>query len=187
VISFSPKKLDVRYALPVWPYIYLFAGFMLIQLLGNFKKIYEALTVGGIFVYSAVMFISFFPYHDLYYNVLIGGAKNAYKYNLVGICTGSKAAVDYISKCYPDARDLAALGCGRTTIAYYYPYPINYDWKNEDFLIIENYFLQLEKDKEVVSFYNSNEPTYVAKFNGVTLAQIYVRGNHKKVCGKEPE
>jgi len=149
VVSFSPKKLGVRYILPLWPWIYLFAGKTILSFVNKIKySFFQMALLSSVIIYSLILTIYFFPYHDLYYNFFIGGTANAQKYDLVGLCSGSKAAVDLISKWYPEVREIAVLGCGRTTIAYYYPHPVNNDWRKEKVLIIENYYLQLEKDKE---------------------------------------
>jgi 4-amino-4-deoxy-L-arabinose transferase-like glycosyltransferase len=183
VVSLSPKKLGVRYILPLWPWIYLFAGKTILFITNRIK--YPFLKIGfilTILIYFLFIAIYYFPHEYLYYNDFIGGTKNAQKYDLVGLCLGSKAAIDYVGACYPSIRKVAVLGCGRTTIPYYYPNPINYDWKNESVLIIENYYLQLEKDKEVVEFYNNNYPTHTINIKGAKLAQIYVRGNPENKC-----
>ena len=183
VASFSPKKLGVRYILPLWPWIYLFAGKTIYFLINRFK--YSFLRTGfllSILIYSLFLAGYYFPYENLYYNVFIGGTKNAQKYDLVGLCSGSKAAVDYVGTCYPETKRVAVLGCGRTTIPYYYPHPFNYDWENENLLIIENHYLQLEKDKEVVEFYNNNYPTYTINIKGANLAHIYARDDLENKC-----
>jgi len=183
VVSFSPKKLGARYILPLWPWIYLFAAKTILLFINKFKhSFFRIALLASVIIYSLILAIHYFPYHDLYYNVFIGGTANAQKYNLIGLCSGSKASVDYISKCYPEVSKIAVLGCGRTTIPYYYPHPVNNDWKNEDFLIIENHYLQLEKDKEVLEFYNNNKPTHTIIVKGAELAHIYIRNSAESKC-----
>ena len=56
---------------------------------------------------------------------------------MIDLCQGSKGAVDYILKCYPDVREIAAIGCGSSTIPYYYPYAFTENWKNEKIFLVE--------------------------------------------------
>lgn len=183
VVSLSPKKLGVRYILPLWPWIYLFATKTILLFINKFKhSFFRIVLLASVIIYSLILAIHYFPYHDLYYNVFIGGTTNAQKYNLVGLCSGSKASVDYISKCYPEVSKIAVLGCGRTTIPYYYPHPINNDWRKENVLIIENHYLQLENDKEVLEFYNNNKPTHTIIVKGAKLAHIYIRNSAESKC-----
>ena len=65
---------------------------------------------------------------------------------------------------------------------YYYPHPINYDWKNEGLVIIENYYLQLKKDEEVNEFYLNNAPTKTITVKGAKLAHIYVKSDIENKC-----
>ncbi len=183
VVSLSPKKLGVRYILPLWPWIYLFAAKTILFFVNKFKHtLVRIALLASVIIYSLTLAIYYFPYHDLYYNVFIGGAAGAQRNNLVGLCSGSKASVDFISKCYPEVSKIAVLGCGSTTIPYYYPHPVNNDWKIENVLIIENHYLQLEKDKEVLEFYNNNEPTHTITIKGADLAHIYIRNSIESKC-----
>ena len=175
--------MGVRYILPLWPWIYLFAAKTIYFFINKIKiPFFRIGILASVFIYSLALIIYYFPYHNLYYNVFIGGTANAQKYDLVGLCSGSKASVDFISRCYPDVKNIAVLGCGSSTIAYYYPHPVNNDWKKEEVLIIENYYLQLEKDKEVLEFYNTNKPTYTIKMKGADLAHIYIRNGVESKC-----
>lgn len=183
VVSFSPKKLGARYILPLWPWIYLFAGKTILFFTNKIKySFFRIVILASVIIYSLILAIYYFPYHDLYYNVFIGGTVKAQKYDLVGLCSGSKAAVNLISRCYPSVRDIAVLGCGSSTIAYYYPYPVNNDWRKENVLIIENHYLQLEKDKEVLEFYNNNKPTHTINIKGAEMAHIYIRNGVENKC-----
>ncbi len=181
-ISFSAKKLGVRYELPVWPWIYAFSSWVIVWAAGKLKTLWlRVVAISAIFIWFFYLFISLFPYHDLYYNVFIGGSVNARKYDLVGLCEGSKAAADYILKCYPEVKEIGALGCGNSTIPYYYPYRFSPNWKNQKLFFVEAYYIQLEKDPELDAFYGANNPTYVARENGVDLAYIYA-GSLENMC-----
>jgi hypothetical protein len=183
VMSLSPKKLGARYILPVWPWIYLISSLGLVFVVDKIKGVFaRRLAYAGILVFFLGVFNVFLPNHYLYYNELIGGPGNAQKSNLVGLCSGSKYAVDYVLRCYPQVEQISSLGCGKTTIPYYYPHSYNANWKTADVVVIENYYLQLEKDPEVNEFYDANRPTYTINVNGAKLAHIYVRGGLESEC-----
>jgi hypothetical protein len=185
-VSISAKKLGVRYALPLWPWIYLFAGK---GILGLLSKIKNPSTVGVgvvmIISFSVRTHLSLFPNNYLYYNSLIGGSKNAQKYDVVGLCSGSKQAVSYISKCYPQEKEIAVLGCGSSTIPYYWPHWVTTNWKNENILVIEKHFLQLKRDPEVVKFNENNIPSHTIKVFGADLAYLYVKDGVFETCNTD--
>jgi len=175
-ISFSAKKLGVRYELPIWPWIYALSSYAIIWIIGKIKTFWlRTVVVMGIFAWFVFIFISLFPYHDLYYNFSIGGSANARNYDLVGLCEGSKGGVDYVLRCFPEIHLIAALGCGSSTIPYYYPYAFNEDWKNQKLFIVESYYIQLKKDPELDNFVTKNLPTYTFSPSGVDLAYVYAK------------
>lgn len=183
LMSISPKKLGVRYILPIWPFVYLILGNSISLLFSKMKKMSFQLVFMLIIVFVAINnYVKLFPYHDFYYNSFIGGTKNARQYDLVGLCNGSKAAVDYVLMCYPEVTRIAALGCGRETIPYYYPHPFSYNWETEDVVTIEAYYLQLEKDKKLLEFYMNNQPTKTITIGGADLSYVYVKDDIKNNC-----
>ncbi len=182
-VSFSAKKLGARYVLPIWPWIYLLSMYPLHYLMEKFRSKLLKISFLTLLVISTIYnYFHFFPYHDLYYNFLIGGSENAAKYDLVGLCSGSKASVDYISKCYLETNTIGALGCGRSTIPYYYPNSFDYNWKKDGVWFVEAYYVQLNKDPEVTNFYEKNKPTHTISINGLNLAYIYAREGIKNNC-----
>ena len=184
-ISFSAKKLGVRYELPIWPWIYAISSYALVFIIEKIRISWLKIVIaGGILVWFVFQFISLFPYYDLYYNLFVGGSANARTYDLVGLCEGSKGGADYILKCFPEIHQIAALGCGSSTIPYYYPYSFNEDWKNQKLFFVEAYYIQLKKDSELDSFVSQHAPVYTFIQNGVTLAYLYTKPGVVNECTK---
>lgn len=174
ILTISPKKLGIRYLLPIIPVIYIFASKILMML--------KPVLIGVVIVYSFINFIYLFPNHSLYYNQLIGGMKNASKFDLIGLCHGSKESVDYILKCYPHVKSIGAIGCGNSIVPYYYPNKFNTNWKDQDIFYVENYYLQLNKDEELTKFVKSNDPNHIIIINGLKLSNIYVKDTINSSC-----
>lgn len=174
ILTLSSKKLGIRYLLPIIPFVYIFASKYILK----FKTVF----IGLILVYSLVNYIYLFPNHNLYYNRLIGGMKNASKFDLVGLCQGSKESVDYILKCYPEIKSIGAVGCGSSIIPYYYPNSFRDNWKNEKVFFVENYYIQLNKDKELTEFVKNTNSSKIININGLKLASIYVVEGVNNIC-----
>ena len=182
-MSFFPKKLGARYILPVWPWVYLVASIGIVNVIQKLKNSFLAKAfVVGIFVWSVTAFVIFFPNHHLYYSMLVGGPGSVQKHNLVGLCSGSKAAVDYLLRCYPQVERISAIGCGNSTIPYYYPHPYKLDWQKAPSFVVEDYYLKLKKDPELNEFYNIYKPTHTLTANGANLSHIYIRGDFENKC-----
>jgi len=182
-ISFSAKKLGVRYELPIWPWVYALSSCSIILVIEKIKIYWLRTAIAcGLLVWFIFIFVSFFPYHDLYYNFFIGGPGNERRYDLVGVCEGSKGGVDYALKCFPEIKEIGALGCGSSTIPYYYPNHFDASWKNQKLFIVEAYYIQLEKDPELDNFVSQNKPTFTFSPNGVDLAYLYTQAGVKNDC-----
>lgn len=173
VVSFSPKKLGIRYLLPIYPFVYILVGnfFSKINIKINFILI----------VFTIFNYFNFSPNFEHYYNGLIK-QENIKKFDLVGLCQGSKDAVDYILKCYPNVQSIGAVGCGNSTIPYYYPYHFDSNWENKDIFFVESYYIQLEKDMKLNEFVNNNSPTKEIKVNNLNLANIYAKKGVIDIC-----
>lgn len=183
IISFSAKKLGVRYALPVWPFIYLIVSSQIIYIVGILKNKYlELISLILAITWFLFVFVQYFPYHGLYYNQFVGGTKNSRIYDLVGLCEGSKAAVDYIFKCYPKQETIGAVGCGNSSIPYYYPYKFTSSWKDQKIFYVEAYYIQLQKDLDLNIFFKQNLPVKIIEINGVEMAYIYADENINNTC-----
>lgn len=183
VISLSPKKLGVRYALPLWPWIYAVSLYGMSFIIEKIKPaVFKSISYILVAAWFVGVFVYFFPYHDLYYNFTVGGAAGSGRYDMVGLCTGSKAAADYILECYPQVRSIGALGCGSSTIPYYYPYSYTSDWKDKKVFYVEAYYLQLAKDREVLDYVDANPASYIVSRNGLNLAYVYVKEGTEKMC-----
>lgn len=184
-ISFSAKKLGVRYELPVWPWIYMIASYSIVLIIEKVRIHWLRITiVAGIFAWFAFIFISFFPYHNLYYNFFIGGPKNSRKYDLVGLCEGSKGAVDYALKCFPEIHQIGAIGCGNSTIPYYYPYSFSGNWNDQKLFTVEAYYIQLylARDPALNEYISKNTPAYTFAPNGVVMSYVYVKPGVANKC-----
>lgn len=114
--------------------------------------------------------------------MLVGGPAGAAKYTMVGICEGTKPAVDYILRCYPDVKVIAGLGCGSSVAPYYYPNRVTNAWRDEKIFYVESYYLQLQKDKELLDFVKKNSPAKVINEKGFNIAYIYTKPGVDNVC-----
>lgn len=171
LMSLSSKKLGIRYILPALPFIYLYFVKTLF-VISQKMKIGIFFILIPLFIYS-YNFVSFFSNHDLYYNPLIGGLKNARKIDLVGLCRGSKEGVDFILSNYSGTGQIGVVGCGNSTVPYYYPYSYSPNWKDKKIFVVESYYLQLQKDPELLEFIKNKNPAKTIYVNGLELSRIY--------------
>ncbi|MFC1649101.1 ArnT family glycosyltransferase [Patescibacteria group bacterium] len=185
VISFSPKKLGARYALPLWPFIYLSSAHFIYRVLIHLKRIWlRALLVSFLVLVSLFAAYSTFPYYEFYSNTFVGGSAGAQKHDLVGLCYGAKESVEYIKKCYPDVGSLAYLGCSKTVIPYYSNLNANVNWTYEQIVVIENSEAVLNSDSVPFSQYKFMSPSSEIVINGVVLSRIYVNDpDLSNLCG----
>lgn len=82
VACFNKLDLGIRYILPVFPFIYLGIGLVFFYVIKQFKKYYYAI-ITIIFFSILINFFSFYkitPYQIAYFNELVGGPNNGYKY-----------------------------------------------------------------------------------------------------------
>lgn len=179
-ISFTSLKLGARYALPLWPWIYLATTWGIDQILKNIKN-----RVINIAVFSVPLGISlltlfaYFPDYYLFYNSIIGGPQNAQKYDLVGHCIGTRGALEYISSNYPTIKSVAILGCSNVTAPYYFNGKITTDWQTEKIVIVEYTLNQLVPKREEVRFFQNKQPIYEVKEHGAILSQVFFQNYEK--------
>jgi len=82
VSCFNKLDLGIRYILPIFPFIYLGFGLVFFCVIKQFKKYYYAI-ITIIFFSILINFFSFYkitPYQIAYFNELVGGPDNGYKY-----------------------------------------------------------------------------------------------------------
>jgi hypothetical protein len=174
LMSFSNKKLGIRYLLGVWPYMYIVAASGLIYLekfVGrSFKKIYWLVIllfpVWGILKFSPV-------YYD-YYNHFITPQKFQ-SLESVAYCDSVKPAIEYLDpKLYNNIR-IMLLGCD-AAINYYTGYTIDRvqsPFENPEFIIEE--YANGQKSPDI---YNQIQKAGYKEikeidFRGLILAKIY--------------
>lgn len=75
---FFNTQIGIRYYLPVFPLLYVFAGNLFI----NWKSfpVWQKATVWGLFVYLVISVLSYHPYYLSYFNEIVWDRKDAYKY-----------------------------------------------------------------------------------------------------------
>jgi len=172
VITVSPKKLGVRYALPLFPWIILIASYGLKQILDFFKgkRLFVAI-INLLIILSVTYPIFFIPDYYLHYNKFIGGAKGAQKYDLVGVCSSSKAAFDYLNKVSFKGSVYVA-GCPNNA-PYYSALPITENFEKADLIVVETYLKKQHPECPVFEHIKEKTPWKTFTKNGAVIAEIY--------------
>lgn len=174
IISLANLKLGARYALPLWPWIYLACASTTDYIFNYFhNRLLKIIVTMSLLSYSLFNLFTYFPNYYLFYNELIGGSVNAQKHDLVGNCIATKKAFAYIKQCYPNLQSVAILGCDNVVAPYYFNGKITTDWKTENIVIVPYTYTQLLPQNEDVVFFKSQTPIYIAKENGAVLADVY--------------
>lgn len=184
IMSLSSIKLGGRYILPLWPWIYLASGYTLNRIfqLRAFRRLPFLILSILLLTTSAISIIKYWPDTTFFYNELIGGAKNAQKYDSVGLCLGTKEALDYINHCFNGEPSVAVLGCSVGGAPYYYA-TLTQDYTEADILVAEESFVRLGSDKSALQYLSALEPVYTATKSGVTLSKIYqLNSSFKSKC-----
>jgi len=180
LLSLSSKKLGIRYALPLIPFLYIAASWTMWKLLDKARKPSRAISLIILTSFVGISFVTSvgsFPNYDYYYNRFIGGARGASKFDMVGLCYGAKESAEYIDTCYPSVSFFAYVGCGKTVAPYYYTKDVVGDWQSEDIVVIEASLKTLSPSHEAVLHFNQLEPVKTIYGNGAKLAEIYVLNN----------
>lgn len=97
LLSTSSIKGGVRYLLFFYPYIYLSTFYFLRILTIKLRKPVVWILIMLVSL-SSVNALNYLPQSYLYYNSIIGGAVNAQRYDLIGLCFGNKSALEYLDK-----------------------------------------------------------------------------------------
>ena len=173
VIALTPKKLGVRYVLPLWPWIYL--GCVL-----WWEKIAKYSPRYTLYLFSALIFLSLYiyviytPKLYLYYNFFIGGPTAAQSYDLPNLCLGAKSTAAYINSFYPYISKITYLGCGSTTFPYYSGVPITTNIQDKsDLIILEDAYMKLKPNEPSIKYIHFLTPLAIISEKGVILSRIY--------------
>ncbi len=169
LISSSAVKGGVRYALPLFPWIYLASGWV-INKLEKSKHAYKSLAL-AIIIFLASYPIMYFPNYYLYYNTFIGGPRNAVKYDLFGLCFGSKEALEYLDKNGPSGLT-GVIGCSDTA-SYHSGRTLTKNFIDADILIVESSFVQQHPDSKLLQTIRNKRLIKEILQQGVVTARIY--------------
>lgn len=169
-ISLPNIKLGARYALPLWPWIYLAVASVITSTFTS--KMYRFVVLILILL-SLSSAIKYFPENYLFYNSLVGGPKGAQKLDLVSLCYGSRQALDFTKKCKPEVNSVAILGCSNVTAPYYFHGKITTDWQKEKIVIVDNSYAKLLPNVESVEFFKLQTPEKIITLKEAEIARLY--------------
>lgn len=173
-VSRSNLNQGVRYVLPLWPWLYLGSSFGILAFLNKVRSKTVYIVLLGVIVFSSLFsVVKYFPEYMIYYNMFVGGAGGAQKYDLVGRCLGIKQAAHYVNKCYPDLDRIAILGCFAVTAPYYINMNITTDSSQEKVVITDYSSEQLLPSAKEYKGFETSNPVFVVRENGAILAKIY--------------
>ncbi len=196
-ITLSQKKAD-RYQIPVQPALFILAALgwyallaRLVAWLGsrfpNTNVRFLLPLLGGMIVFAQLLgVLQTAPYYMNYYNPLLGGDRAAPGVMMIGRGEGLDLAARYLNS-LPDARRIQAF-------AWYGEGPLSYFFEGEtkimmaetplsgilnaDYAVI--YIHQWQRQapsKEVMDYFASMTPVYVARIGNLDYVQVYdVRG-----------
>jgi len=187
VITIPTKKSGIRYALPLWPLLYIASSWAIVQFfkLVNLKKTFIVVVLLTVFSLAFYNFFVFYPHYDYYYSELAGGPKKVQNHVLVGLCYGAQESVEYIKRCFPQISTFAYIGCSKTTVPYYYSGVVTSNWKNDEIVVVEESYRILGDQTEEVKHFNSVVPEKVIDRNGAVLTRLYLNDqNVKSSCDK---
>lgn len=172
-IEIPSKKSGIRYALPLFPWIYLASIYAWYKLFKPFNKILIAFTMIGLFSYLYTI-VEYTPQFYWYYNNLIGGPKNAQNYELPNLCLGAKGASKFINN-YPDTMKVTYLGCNGSIFSYYTRKQFTTNWKEpSDLVVLEDDSQRLSPNQDFVRYLNSRQPLVIISEKGIDVAKIYL-------------
>lgn len=180
-ISFTPLKLGARYALPLWPGIYLLAMISLNKILSHTNRKSVIFLISFLLISSLWTIKNYFPNYYFFYNNLIGGPANAQKYDLVGHCLGTKPSLEYVNRCYSQEKSVTILGCSTVSAPYYLTRALSLN--QSDITIVEYTYKQLLSNPQTLNNLEQQKPVYTATANGAIISQVYTSLSPiKKTC-----
>lgn len=169
-ISLSAKKLGLRYALPAVPFLIVFSGYGLCRLYEMVKGLYrKALFI--VFAAGLAYPLTWLGDAHIYYNTFVGEAKGAQEYVLVGWCSSTKEAFEYLDK-KGQVGTVYVPGCPAPT-SYYSKFKSILDFGEADYIVSETYHEKQQPDHPLYKYLEGKEPTKYIFQKGVVLAKIY--------------
>lgn len=170
MVSASHQKLGIRYVLPLIPWLAILAGLGWDKLLSIVKKNFSILILVSILIASLIP-LKYNPDYYLYYNLLVSGPQNAKKFDMVGLCYGSREALDYMHQ-----NDLAGTvyiaGCQDVAL-YYTGLPLTKDITKADFVILESAFAQQFPSSPQTEFISSQTLIQTLNLKGIEISYLY--------------
>lgn len=163
-ISAVSVKGGIRYALPLFPWIYLVAGYSL-------QRVRNKLILTAIIATLVIPSLYYHPDYYLYHNLIIGGPSGAQRYDLVGTCIGSKAALEYLDKKQINGLT-GIIGCYNTG-PYNTGRPLTSNWNAAELLILESHYSQQYPRRPEVLGLQNRQLIHTIIQKGVVTAQIY--------------
>lgn len=174
MISFSNKKLGIRYLFGVWPYIYIIAAYGLVYIEKLVRRPFKKFFWLTVFLFPVWGIIKFYPSYYLFYNHFITPSRFQ-SLESVGYCDGVKPAVEYLSPKLYHGIKIMLPGCD-SAINYYTSFTINRIESisfHPDYVIEENISAQklpgTLEDLRKAGYKGIKE----INFRGLVLAKIY--------------
>jgi len=169
LVSFSSVKGGVRYVLPLFPWIYLSCGWVINNI--DISKYQYKEFVKFVIITLSCLPLLYFPNYYLYYNSFINGPKTASKFDLFGLCFGSKEALEYLDANHINGLT-SVIGCADTA-PYHSGRPLTKKLSDASIIIIENSFVQQHPDSSFLKFVNNKKLIQEITQQGVVTARIY--------------
>jgi 4-amino-4-deoxy-L-arabinose transferase-like glycosyltransferase len=179
-VSLAHKKLGIRYMFPIWPYLFLFAGWGLYNFSQKIKEQYLKIFWILVFLFPLWGLIKFYPSYYLYYNNLIS-PKVFQKMEMLGVCDGIKPSMEYLGPRLTEGTKLMVQACAPTA-RYYTGFTINLVENVEDnpeYIILEdNYAIRFPGVENKIKE-NGYKVIKEIDFRGISLTKIYEIPNLK--------
>jgi hypothetical protein len=193
-MSIAHKKLEVRYVLPVYPVIMIFAAWGLLatirRLLLASSHIHGLKVLGAdnfpvilvtvlIVAYNLPILNFYSPSYYLYYNLLAGGTPGAVRYTAIGVDEGLKQAALYAKEHYKKDTKFVLIG-SQTPFRYYYNLDDkhlfgNFDEHKKDatVVMVERNRVQRSDSELLEKLEKWGNLSYIVNIAGVDLVYFY--------------
>lgn len=171
VYSLTPQKGGIRYALPIFPWLYIASAWGFFQITVFIRNNYLNFALLIAYIFFSVYPLIYFPNLYLYYNRFIGGPVSAQKIDLVGLCFGTKPALEYLDQNNITGL-VAVVGCADTA-PYHTPRTLTKDWNQADMVILESSYKQQHPDYDSVKNTEARMLLKDIYQHGVLTAKIY--------------
>ncbi len=194
VMSVANKKLEVRYVLPVYPVIMIYAAWGLLATLRRIllatSRLHNLKLLGSdLFpLILVVIFISAYnlpilnhykPSYYLYYNRIAGGPVGAKQLTTVGVNEGLKKAAFYVKENYPEEKKILLRG-HKEPFLYYHKLKRENMFgefeKHKDEIrvaVVESHFVQRTTDNLLDRLGEWGTLVHTVSIAGVDLVYIY--------------